>query len=130
MGWDAYATKAGEDLDRYWHHDQADREPELVDPALRAAFEVAATEARQLGGSTDWLLSIGGLDVSTCGEKLSAAVGRSVYDEDGWTPEEVKEMASSADWKATDVQPAWAYWSARKFLETCAAHNLGIRFSW
>lgn len=131
MGWDAEAYRAdGKGIDIDWRSHREGTEPQIKDPKLKAVFESAAEAACDETGSVDGLLRLGGLDVSTCGAALASATGRSVYDEDGWLPEDVKSLAASAEWPEPIGEMAWAVVSARKFLETCAAHNLGIRFSW
>lgn len=131
MGWDAEACRAdGSGIAIDWHGHREGTEPEIKDAALKAAFGAAAEAARNEAGSVDWLLPLAGLDVSTCGVALAEATGRSVYDEDGWSAEDVKSMAETAIWPEPIGDTAWAVVNARKFLETCAAQNLGVRFSW
>ncbi len=134
MGWDAYAENADRSgLDRHWPGD-VDERPYLVDPTLRDAFEAAQARIIRADLSVDGLLSIGGLDCSPCARALEAATGHSAWDPDGWSAEQVKELAASAVWpERLDPDPngdAWAVASAREFLETCARHGLGIYFSW
>ena len=76
------------------------------------------------------------LDVSDCGEMMEQRAGIDAWPTgerpgDDLTPEQVKE-AAAADWGEPPEEPpgSWAYWSARIFIETCAEHNLGVRFSW
>ena len=120
MGWDAYATKNGETIE--WRRN-ANNRLEIADDTLRAAF----AEASNREGAADGNLPIGSLDCSGCAEALEKATGLNAYDEDGWTPEAVKDAACGAVWAECD--PRYRE-SARAFLETCAAHNLGVRFSW
>jgi len=43
----------------------------------------------------------------------------------------LKKLNQKANWDFKyKKEDAWAYLSARKFLELCAKHNLSIRFSW
>lgn len=121
MGWDCHPTRRGKLL-RY------DDDPRrLHDPILNAAFRQAAQEARRLGGGVDVLLEVGALHLRECAELLGQATGSDPYDLRGWSPDEVQQ----ANWnfhfpKGRRV----AYWSARKFLETCAEHRLGVKFSY
>lgn len=52
---------------------------------------------------------------------------------DCWTYMEwdAEQVLKKANWDfGYEEKDAWAYWSARKFLETCARLKLTIRFSW
>jgi len=73
---------------------------------------------------------MGGLDCSECARMLEKATKMNAWDENGWDVEKVKTLHSSADWKFNyHKDKAWAYWSAKKFLEICAENNLSIEFS-
>lgn len=120
MGWDAYSSVN-------YLYDQRRIENAEHD----AAFKSAAKEVTQLAGTVDGYLETGGLDCSACCKMLQEATGDDCYDEEGWSSERVKQLNERADWRIPyGKDDAWAYWSARKFLELCAQFNLSIRFSW
>lgn len=128
MGWDAFATRDGQDLERNWNHGSATRSPELIDPTLRQAFEIARTTVQALTGSADWLLCVGALDLETCAHHLQQATGMDCWAQP-LTAEQVAAFNASADWNY-ETDRDGIYYSAKLFLETCAAQNLGIRFSY
>lgn len=123
MGWDAFSS-AEVDWDK----------KQIVDKNLDSQFEEAAKFVIEKTGSVDGYLRLGALDVSTCGHMLQEATGENCWSETPWSPEFVKKMYREADWDfkidAKDTDEKAAYWSARKFLEVCAKHDLSIRFSW
>lgn len=62
---------------------------------------------------------------------IERATGRSVWDERDWDKEFLIKVNKQANWEFEYQQEeAWAYWSAKKFLETCAKAGLSISFSW
>ncbi len=126
MGWDANASvkiKRDENFKLL-------NANELLNPEYAEAFKQASKQARKETGSVDALLRLGGLDCSTCAKMLEKATGESVYVEE-WSASKVKTLSKSANWGfKCDDSKAWAYWSARLFLETCAKFNLSIQFSW
>lgn len=97
---------------------------------IEAAFAVAADWAERHGGGCDGFLSLGSLDCSRSREFLAHAIGRTIDPSIGiWLAEEVRRLAAAAVWPDTDSLPPeerWAYWSARKFLDVCVRHGLGI----
>lgn len=116
MGWDAYSI--------------GDEESGLSAFQVRTCFQEATLFVQALTGVADAWLPKGGLDCSVCARMLAKATGEDVYG-DPWTAEKVKELNASASWGFVfEEDQAWAYWSARKFLETCAELGLGIEFSW
>lgn len=126
MGWDAYAIRPnGQRIKVLWGRTY--RNPKLANTKYRKAFEGAADRVKRGAGSYDWLLPIGGLDVSTCGEELSRATGRSVYDENPWSVDFVRHLAEIANWPEESNSYVL---SAREFLEACAECGLGVEFSW
>ena len=132
MGWDAFATKGGKDLERDWHLGENDaKRPEILDKGLARAFRKAAKMATEKAGLHDWLLPIGGLDCSGAAEMLER-VGIDAWG-NNLSAAEVGAINEAADWGFlfhVNEGELGYYWSARMFLETCAKNNLGIRFSW
>ena len=132
MGWDAYATKNDEIVNINWNLYNSDKRPELTDPVLKVTFEKAAQTVRELAEDKyDWMLSFGGLACSDCARMLEKATGIDTHpiDDSLLSSEQVKNLHKKANWEFAAI-PLWAYWSARKFLEVCAKHNLGMQFSW
>jgi hypothetical protein len=94
-------------------------------------FKEAAEWVKAKCGSVDGFLSGGSLDISNSGNMLAEATRESVYDKYGWEEKKVKGLYESAYWDFHyEEEDATYYWSARKFLEVCAKHNLRIDFSW
>lgn len=127
MGWDAYATKKnGETLKwttrspyRIMHH-----------PKYRKEFEQARDEVLSSAGTVDWMLPIGGLDCSACAEMIEKATSETCWTETPWPPERVRLLNGDAYWGFDYTEDeAWAYHSAKQFLQTCATLGLGIKFS-
>jgi hypothetical protein len=87
----------------------------------------------KLPGGVDGFLDLGSLDCGDCISFLEKALGREGGPGAGiWPPEEVRAMSKAADWPEPASIPSdvlWAYWSARKFLEVCVEHGLGIWFN-
>jgi hypothetical protein len=115
MGWDAHALRDG----RYIRY--------AADVAeLTAAFEAAAQEVKRLAGSVDGWLSHGALDCAWPRVFIEEAIGREAVGI--FSPEEVRALVASARWRdptGLDAIELSMYWSARKFLQTCAEHGLG-----
>ena len=112
MGWDGYANDRKEHLDE---------------------FRDASSRVLEKADSVDCLLADGALDCSDCAYMLEEATHRSAWDDNGWTAEEVKELAKNAYWEDLENisrDDWWAALSAREFLETCAAIGTGIHFSY
>lgn len=151
MGWDGFAVHAdGSPLERHRVLEGAFGYY-LQDQRLNAAFQMAAAEIVDLGFSPDGLLDRGGLDLSDSARWLERLTGISAYtDYPSWT---IKDIVArrSAEWdrlyspkgrcpcncgcecgKETNVdkREMGYYLSARKFLEACAAHGLGMRASY
>lgn len=105
MGWDAY-TEGSKD-----------------------GFKEASNFVKEKTGSVDGMLEDGGLDCMDCGLFLQEATGESVFKPEGWPKNLVKELNANTKWdEIEDKEPLWAFWSARKFLETCAELELDIKF--
>lgn len=131
MGWDAYSTKK--------------TEKQLL--VFKKASEKALMNVRRdikktkLNAFVDYDLANGGLDCSDSERMLSQALElynfnnpdeyASCYDENGWSVEKTRLLNEKANWKFKyEKEEAWAYWSARMFLNTCAELGLGIDFSY
>lgn len=88
----------------------------------RKQFKKTATEVKRIAGLVDGSLQFGGLDCSTCRLMLEQATAQNCSEGTEWSAEQVQQIASAAVWEFVfQAEDAWAYWSARKFLETCAA---------
>ena len=121
MGWDCHPTRNG----RLLRHDRATHH--IYDQTLRAAIQQAAQDARRMAGDADMLIEYGALHLRECADMLHQATGLNPYTLEGWTPAQVQ----TANWDFNYLKTRRAaYWSARKFLETCAAHQLGVKFSY
>ena len=119
MGWDAHSS-----AEKNW------QKRKLADSKINRMFKNAEAYVKKKASSVDWYLHLAGLDCSSCAKMLEQATGESCW-EDGWSEEKVKELAAKANWNFEfEKEKDWAYWSAKKFLETCAKANLSITFSW
>ena len=133
MGWDAYALKDGEALEEV----DTPQGRELANPHLRRAFWERDAEVKRLSGHGAFVL---GILFGSFEEMFERGVGVRFDDamfpesEVVWSPERVRQAQAEADWdfprSGEDADEEWRYWTARTFLETCAAEGLGIRFSW
>lgn len=121
MGWDAYSS-----AEYNWEKNQ------FKDKAIGKLFNQADKEIREKTGNVDWGFDKGLLDTSDCANMLEKATGKSCYDKPyRWSAKQVKQYNQSANWDFEfELGDAWAYWSAKKFLEICAGNNLSIRFSY
>lgn len=120
MGWDAH-TNAEKDWDK----------KQLKNPKIDKMFLEADEYVKNKTGTVDFYLRMAGLDVSTCGKMLETATGMSVYDERGWDSDFVQKLNKKANWNFPyEKEDAWAYYSAKKFLQACAKSGLSITFSW
>ena len=103
-----------------------------TDPALSAAFAAASEWVSRHTGGVDGLLAIGSLDCRAAIGFMERALGRAAGPSAGiWPPEAVRSMAEAAHWPEPESVPPderWAYWSARRFVETCVEQGLGIWF--
>ena len=134
MGWDAYAVRHGAPLGT---------PDERLDAELRAAFSSANEElVRQTGHGSDHLRDgeLGGGSFE-CFEGATPIPCYEEHNADGelyWPPETVLKAHSVAKWNV----PSWStlppddplnvydFLEARLFLEVCAAHRLGVWFTW
>lgn len=126
MGWDAYATKNGDDVELI----DIDGRLSIADPVLAEAFHEACLHVRMVTcGAWDSSLRLGGLCCNDCGDAIDRCGGFYPWNAErmSLTPENVVVIVQS--W--TPHKPThWAEASARAFLRTCARHGLGVRFSW
>jgi len=124
MGWDAYASGNISDPDEsIFVIDDNSGRLIIPDAQIAAAFLEAAKEVR----TADWLLHAGGLDCSDCARMLERA-GISAWG-NNISAETLGQMRPNWNYEYSGDE-AWAYWSARKFIETCQKIGLGIEFSW
>jgi len=120
MGWDAFSSAKCDYKSKIFEN-----------PEIGKLFKEAAKFVAQKTGSVDGGLACGVLNVSACAYMLEQATDKSCWNEKGWSVKEVKQMQQFANWDFEyDKNEGWAYWSAKKFLEVCAAAKLSIRFSW
>lgn len=103
--------------------------------STKAVIDAAFAEAEQWlianAGGCDEFISLGSLDCPQSIGHLERAIGREFKpSETGiWPAEEVRQLSKAATWSDPATVPEgerWAYWSARKFLEICVQHGLGI----
>jgi hypothetical protein len=133
MGWDAFATRNGSGLKTVFVRRKGEAvRLALKDKELRAAFEGASKHVIANAGSVDCFLSTGGLDTSRCGKVLERVTGFNIYDGHGWSSEKVVDAATRVSWDfdSHGESEKWAVESSRAFLEVCAAHGLGVKFSY
>ena len=120
--------RLGFDVDAFY----ADAGSEISTKAtIKAAFAEAAEWVKKQAGGRDGFLSKGSLDCSHSIAFLQSAIGRKFEPSKGhiWSADEVRRLAETAQWADPATVPddeLWAYWSARKFLEVCVQHGLGI----
>jgi len=121
MGWDAH-TKIETEI--------VNNRLRIKNKAIRESFKKAYVEVKKIAGAVDGFLDFGDLDCSTCRDMLTKATGINGY-EDGFTSDQVVELNKNANWNFKfPEEDAWAYWSARKWLEVCAELKLSIYFSY
>jgi hypothetical protein len=99
--------------------------------AIEAAFAEAERWLTQKAGGCDGFISLGSLDCLQSIRYLEQAIGREFKPSEGeiWPAAEVSQLSEVATWSDPATVPEderWAYWSARKFLEVCVEHGLGI----
>lgn len=119
MGWDAYSSAEINFETR-----------RLKDKEIDGIFKSAYIDVQHKAGSADFALRLAGLDCSDCARMLMKATGKDCWSLQPWSVDEVIETAKAAQWEFEfERKQAWAYWSARNFLNACAAARLSIRFS-
>ena len=117
MGWYADALKDGHYLD-----EERDRE-------LLAEFGRVADELAREHGGADAFFMHGGLHLSACRHALAQATGRNV-DGEVWSPEQVRSVYESADWRVpANEDGRMGYWNAKSLLELCCAFGLGLELN-
>jgi len=132
MGWDAFATQNGVDLELIRMGNTTHLMPRDADLAL--AFGNAANSVSIACGAVDGSLRLGSLNCSECRRAIDRCGGFDPWTRE-LTPEQVQVVVR--DWKHL-VRPEWegqvsmdyAEASAFAFLKVCAEHGLGVRFSW
>lgn len=114
MGWDAFAKgpKGGMITNSEIKH------------AFRAAQKLCMLKAK--GHDIHIGKGYVALDCSQTAEMLKKACGKSPWDPNPWHP---KLMTFNWDFEYKK-ELAWAYWSAKKFIDVCQEFNLTIKFSW
>ncbi len=99
-------------------------------PELVEVFSAVAEEIRLRLRNVDSGLYEGGL--LCCAWVYSDRFGKAEVPHGIWMPPDVKRLAAAAVWPdEADLDPdvRWYHACARRFLDTCAAHNLGIWWS-
>ena len=129
MGWDAYATLNGNDLELSQMGDEPGSGLILTDADLRLAFSKAAQAVSSRVGNVDGMLRLGGLNCGECGRAIDRWGGVDPWGAKPYslTPEQVRIIVR--DWKQP-FRHGWTVLSAYCFLQACADHGLGVRFSW
>lgn len=123
MGWDASA-------DAKKIYNKNNNRYQLSNKKQRFAFKEAFEFVKSEAGQVDGFLDMGGLDCSACAKMLEQATGRSCFG-DGWKSDEIQQIYEMSNWDFHfDKEKAWAYWSARKFLELCAKFKLAVTFNY
>lgn len=90
------------------------------------AFKAAEDKVQKQADAADGGLAAGVLCCSTCGSMLQRALGKEYPTNGGWTPDQLKASNNIANWNFKySKEEAWAYWSARLWLKTCAELGLG-----
>ena len=100
-------------------------------PSVLMEFRRAQADVTGRTGTSYWGLGSGYLAGADYLAPFMQAVGAQLIEE-FWTPAQVRGFSRKACWDAPDVTSGDRldrYWSARRFLETCAATGCGIRFS-
>lgn len=126
MGWDGYACRVQHDT---WLKEDVLERLTDNDPVL-AAFQTASDASKTSG--LELSLTSASLCCRDTARMLARGTGQDPYNTEWW-PDKVKELAKNARWDfpaelGDDDADGGHRESARLFLETCAAHNLGIRF--
>ena len=61
---------------------------------------------------------------------LEKATGLDCWGDD-WQADKIQSINEKSNWDFEySKEDAWAYWSAKKFLELCARFKLTVIFSW
>lgn len=116
MGWDAITNVYNYETKKYTNRN------------FSKAFRQAAAAVTLLTGSVDGDLCHGGLDCSLCRKFLEKATGLVCYID--WDAAETVKIEASANWDFYyKPDEAWAYFSAKLFLEICAHHKLAVTFT-
>ena len=146
MGFDAMAVRPGE---KKWICDSHktnvptwSRRLMIGDKKLRRAFGEAARRVYKKTRGADGDLRLGGLCLRASGYALRMACWEAIRQNrnfyEWWPAEFVREAAATANWNDEDIRREDSGYqvedvhieSAREFLNTCARHNLEIKFSY
>ena len=128
MGWDAYAEI------------KKNTQEEIFKNAVKNVKRLSSVICNFMIND----LHNGCLDSSLINIMLSRAVMpmASVYDEDGWSAEDVRQINKNANWNFdyrydengemyyNEECIECAFYTAKYFLKACANAGVGIRFSW
>ena len=72
----------------------------------------------------------GWLHLSSCHRALTRVTGKPLREPDVWSAEDVRRIGEAANWGLPpDFPESVGYWSARRFLEVCVDHGLGLVLS-
>ncbi len=119
MGWDAHTNAKIN-----WNKRQLSNKEQRI--AFKEAFDFVKLEA----GQVDGYLDMAGLDCSACAKMLEKATGRDCWGND-WKSNEIQSILEKSNFYFEfSKEDAWAYWSAKKFIELCAKFKLTVTFSW
>lgn len=100
-------------------------------PSVLIEFRRAQADVVGRAGTSYWGLGCGRLAGADYLAPFVDAIGAELVEAEFWTPAQVRAFARNAHWDTPDgidCRPD-RYWSARRFLETCAATGCGARFS-
>ena len=124
MGWDAYAVNGiGQSI-----LSELGRENPQFNK-YKKAFAIVSRQVNLVANGVDAFLSSGALDCSECAYMLQEATNISCWGRD-LSIDDVQTLRTEANWDFEfEPERAWAYYSAKAFLETCAEMRLGIKFS-
>jgi hypothetical protein len=122
------AALVGYDIDAYYGSEGS--EISSVE-TIKAAFKEAHQWCMDNGYGCDLLLQLGSIDCGLSQQYFQEAIGRQIDPKTMgiWLPDEVRQLAAQARWPDPDSIPVanrGYYWTARKFLEVCVEHGLGV----
>lgn len=116
MGWDAQSTGYSFETRKY------------VNRKVSKEFRQISAAISLITGTVDGDLITGGLGCSKSRYFLEKATGLICYID--WDAADTVMIAAKANWNIKyKIDDAWAYQSAKLFLETCAKFELAVNFS-